>query len=94
MGSGQSIFYPDNTNRRSRAQQLADDCQYAQQQFDATKAALKSSLGPLKDKLDKVLAAFNCNTVLDLDHIIQASATGQALQNWNNVKKTCDTGDT
>ncbi|KAL0945738.1 hypothetical protein HGRIS_014883 [Hohenbuehelia grisea] len=90
MGNTQSIFYPDNPNRRTRAQQLANDCQYAQQQYDATKARLEAELGPYKEKLDKVLKAFDCNNIQDLDRLILNSATGDALTKWKRVRQNYD----
>ncbi|KAI0798224.1 hypothetical protein C8Q75DRAFT_40757 [Abortiporus biennis] len=90
MGSTQSIFYPDNEKRLKRAQQLADDCQYAKQQYDASKARLEKALGPYKEKLDKLLQAFDCRNIGDLDQLILKSATGEALQHWQRVRKNYD----
>jgi hypothetical protein len=94
MGSLQSVFYPDNPNRRKRAQELADDCQYIQDNYKSSKAAIEKELGPYKEKLDKVLAAFGCSNVSDLDQLILKSATGDALSHWNTVRNGYDTSQT
>jgi hypothetical protein len=94
MGSLQSVFYPDNPNRRKRAQELADDCQYIQNEYDSAKKTLEDELGPYKEKLDKVLAAFGCSNVNELDQLILKSATGDALAHWENVRQGYDMGQT
>lgn len=90
MGGGQSIFYPDNPKRRDRADQLANDCKYYVDQWNTKRADLEKELGPYKAKLDKVLAAFGCQTVEDLDRVVQQRATGQILDDWNKTKDTFD----
>ncbi|KAI0798221.1 hypothetical protein C8Q75DRAFT_40655 [Abortiporus biennis] len=90
MGSTQSIFWPDNENRLKRAQQLADDCQYAKQQYDASKERLEKALGPYKEKLDKLLQAFGCQNTGELDDLVLKSATGEALEHWKQVRENYD----
>ncbi|KAJ8520443.1 hypothetical protein ONZ45_g2738 [Pleurotus djamor] len=90
MGNSSSIFYPDNPKRRDRAQQLADDCTNCKNQYDAKHAEIEAILGPYKEKLDKVLRAFGCSTLDDLDRVVQKNATGQALDDWNNTKNIYD----
>ncbi|KAJ7813989.1 hypothetical protein B0H14DRAFT_2851492 [Mycena olivaceomarginata] len=90
MGNTQSIFFPDNPNRLRRAQQLADDCKYAQDQYDSAKKQLEATLGPYKEKLDKLLKAFGCNNIDDLDRLILSTATGDTLARWNRTKETYD----
>lgn len=90
MGNGQSIFYPDNPSRRTRADQLANDCNIYVASWNAKRADLERELGPYKEKLDKVLAAFGCQTVDDLDRLVQQRATGQALADWNKMKDVYD----
>jgi hypothetical protein len=94
MGSLQSIFYPDNSNRRNRAQELGDDCRDIQANYERSKADIAQELGPYKEKLDKVLAAFGCSNVEDLDRLILQSATGDALAHWETVRKGYDTSQT
>ena len=86
MGSGQSIFYPDNPKRRDRAEQLANDCKNYVDAWNNKRADLETQLGPYKEKLDKVLAAFGCQTIHDLDRVVQKNATGKALEDWNKTK--------
>jgi len=90
MGNSQSLFYPDNPNRRDRAQQLADDCQNFVDQYNTKHQTLEDDLGVYKDKLMQVLAAFGCDTLDDFDKVVQENATGQALQDWNDVKGEYD----
>ncbi|THH34167.1 hypothetical protein EUX98_g49 [Antrodiella citrinella] len=90
MGGGQSIFYPDNPKRRDRAEQLANDCKYYADQWDTKRADLERELGPYKAKLDRVLAAFGCQTVEDLDRVVQERTTGQTLDDWNKTKGSFD----
>jgi hypothetical protein len=90
MGSFESVFYPDNGNRRTRAQQLSDDCQYCQNEYDTGKKTLEDELGPYKEKLDLVLQAFGCSNVQDLDQLILKSATGDALDNWKTIREGYD----
>ncbi|KAI0798261.1 hypothetical protein C8Q75DRAFT_709460 [Abortiporus biennis] len=91
MGTTQSIFYPDNQYRLKRAQQLANDCKYAQQQYTASKARIENTLGPYKEKLDKLLQAFGCENIDELDRLVLRTATGDALEHWNRVRKNYDT---
>lgn len=90
MGNGQSIFYPDNGNRRDRAEQLANDCKNLVNSWKDKRASLEEQLGPYKEKLDKVLAAFGCETVHELDRVVQERATGEALNDWNRTKSVYD----
>lgn len=90
MGSSQSIFYPDNPKRRDRAQQLADDCTNFSNMWKQKRADLDTKLGAYKQKLDKVLTAFGCQTIHDLDAVVQKMATGKALESWNSTKDVYD----
>ncbi|KAF9224617.1 hypothetical protein BS17DRAFT_780164 [Gyrodon lividus] len=90
MGNCESVFYPDNANRRNRVQQLTDDCNYIKQQYDATKLKLDQELAPCKEKLDKVLQAFNCSNITELDTLINSSVTGDDLARWNRVTDAYD----
>ncbi|KAI0791760.1 hypothetical protein C8Q75DRAFT_715461 [Abortiporus biennis] len=90
MGNSQSIFYPDNEKRLKRGQELANDCQYAKQQYDASKAKIEEVLGPYKDKLDQLLRAFGCRNIDELDKLVVNSVTGQSLEYWNKVRRNYD----
>ncbi|EMD39523.1 hypothetical protein CERSUDRAFT_111848 [Gelatoporia subvermispora B] len=91
MGSGQSIFFPDNGHRRERADQLANDCRDFQHLYETRREELTNLLGPYKEKLDKVLTALGCSNIADLDRLVTESATGQVLQDWESVKSCYDT---
>ncbi|KAG6817520.1 hypothetical protein H0H87_007488 [Tephrocybe sp. NHM501043] len=86
MGGAQSLFYPDNPNRRSRAQQLADDCQAFQNEYDMVKREIENELGPYKDKMYEVLNAFGCRDLEDLDKLVKHTATKEGLQQWQEIK--------
>ncbi|EAU82447.2 hypothetical protein CC1G_08198 [Coprinopsis cinerea okayama7 len=90
MGNTSSIFYPDNPKRLNRAQQLADDCKYAKDQYESAHARLERELGPYKEKLDNVLRAFGCNTIADFDRLVRQNATGAALDRWNATRQAYD----
>ncbi|KAL0570071.1 hypothetical protein V5O48_011889 [Marasmius crinis-equi] len=90
MGAGQSIFYPDNPKRRKRAEELGNDCKYAQEQYDTSKANIERELGPYKEKMNRLLQAFNCRNIDDFDRLIQQTATGAALEHWNKVRENYD----
>ena len=90
MGSGQSIFYPDNPNRRKRGEELGNDCRYCQQQYDASKANVERELGPYKEKVSRVLQAFNCRNISDFDDLMRRTAVGGALEHWNKVRSSYD----
>jgi hypothetical protein len=90
MGSGQSLFYPDNGHRHDRAQQLANDCQFYKDQFETKKAQLERELGPYQEKINKVMRAFGCNDLDDLNRLVLSSATGEALEQWQSVKDFYD----
>ncbi|KAH8797303.1 hypothetical protein DL96DRAFT_997975 [Flagelloscypha sp. PMI_526] len=90
MGNTSSVFFPDNPKRLNRAQQLANDCQYAQDTYNTSKSQLEAALGPYKDKLDKVLKAFGCRNIDDFDTLILQTATGDALTRWNQVRDNYD----
>ncbi|KAH8822204.1 hypothetical protein DL96DRAFT_1748326 [Flagelloscypha sp. PMI_526] len=90
MGNTSSVFFPDNPNRLNRAQQLANDAKYAQDTYNAAKSQLEATLGPYKEKLDKVLKAFGCRNIDDFDQLVLQTATGDALTRWNQVKDSYD----
>jgi hypothetical protein len=90
MGLTQSIFYPDNPSRCNRAQELANDCQYILDQYNAGKQKLEAELGPYKEKLNRVLQAFGCNDIDAFDRLILESATGDALAHWQRVRESYD----
>ncbi|KAG5647878.1 hypothetical protein DXG03_007802 [Asterophora parasitica] len=90
MGASQSLFYPDNPNRRTRAQQLADDCQAFQNEFDKIKTQIEKELGPYKDKMNKVLNAFGCRNMDDLDKLVKKTATSEGLEQWERIKSSVD----
>ena len=90
MGSTQSLFFPDNPNRLKRAQELSDDCEYAQDEYNSLKSQIEATLGPYKAKLDKLLAAFGCTSVADLDRLVLQTATGDALAHWQQVRNGYD----
>jgi hypothetical protein len=90
MGGGQSLFYPDNPHRHDRAEQLANDCTDIQNAYNATKAEIEADLGPYKQKLDQLLAAFGCSNIDEFDELITKSATGDALANWKEVSASYD----
>ncbi|KAG6850758.1 hypothetical protein H0H93_008796 [Arthromyces matolae] len=90
MGGAQSLFYPDNPNRRLRAQQLADDCQAFQLEYCALKKEIEDELGPYKDKMDHVLGTFGCKTMVDLDNLVKSTATSEGLVQWQRIKASVD----
>ncbi|KAF8878182.1 hypothetical protein BD779DRAFT_1217850 [Infundibulicybe gibba] len=90
MGNGQSLFYPDNGNRYNRAQQLGNDCENYLYQFESKKAELERTLGPYQSKINRVMQAFGCNDLDDLSRLVEKTATGEALAQWNRVKNAYD----
>ncbi|EIN12226.1 hypothetical protein PUNSTDRAFT_96924 [Punctularia strigosozonata HHB-11173 SS5] len=94
MGNSQSLFYPDNPNRRARAQQLADDCQSFKHDYEKIKAEVEKELGPYKEKVAKVLHAFGCKNLDDLDKLVRSTAVGENLEKWIEIKSTVDDLDT
>ncbi|KAG6854010.1 hypothetical protein C0991_011497 [Blastosporella zonata] len=90
MGAAQSFFYPDNPNRRLRAQQLADDCQRFQTEYDNIKAEIEKELGPYKEEMHEVLNAFGCRNLEDLDSLVKDTATKEGLQQWQEIKSSVD----
>ena len=91
MGHSQSLFYPDNPKRRDRAQQLASDCQNFVDQYNQGRQDLEQQLGPnYQSQVQKLLEAFGCNSIDDLDGVVQQKASGQALKDWDEVKDKYD----
>jgi hypothetical protein len=90
MGNSQSLFYPDNPNRRKRAQQLADDCEAFKRDYEKIKAEVEKELGPYKEKVYRVMNAFGCRNLGDLDRLVQRTAVGESLQQWTRIKSTVD----
>ncbi|KAG6918993.1 hypothetical protein DXG01_010232 [Tephrocybe rancida] len=90
MGGAQSLFYPDNPNRRLRAQQLADDCQSFQNEYDNIKREIQKELGPYTSKMPEVLNAFGCRNLDDLDKLVKETATKEGLQQWQGIKTSVD----
>ncbi|KAF7353964.1 hypothetical protein MVEN_01082800 [Mycena venus] len=94
MGNSQSLFYPDNPSRRTRAQQLADDCQSFQHEYEKIKAEVETELGPYKEKVAHVLHAFGCRNLDDLDKLVHSTTVGENLEKWKEIKSTVDGLDT
>ncbi|KAG6813840.1 hypothetical protein H0H92_006784 [Tricholoma furcatifolium] len=90
MGNTQSLLYPDNPNRRARAQQLADDCQLFQNKYEQIKKEVEDELGPYTNKMQEVLKAFGCHDLNDLDQLVKETATKQGLQQWQEIKSSVD----
>ncbi|KAH7929535.1 hypothetical protein BV22DRAFT_120462 [Leucogyrophana mollusca] len=94
MGSFPSnLFFPDNPNRRARAEQLSDDCQNNQNDYKNAREALTQVLEPLHGKLDQVMKALGCQTLEEFDQKVLSTATGDALAEWEKVRTQYDTAD-
>ncbi|KAE9391812.1 hypothetical protein BT96DRAFT_979677 [Gymnopus androsaceus JB14] len=90
MGNMESVFYPSNPDRKRRAQELANQCEYYKSDFYAAMNALEKELGPYKDKLSKVFASFGCKNFDELSLLVERTSTGQALENWKKAKAFYD----
>ena len=45
MGNTESLFYPDNSNRRASAEELASDCTYYKDAYEKRKGEIERELG-------------------------------------------------
>jgi hypothetical protein len=57
----------DNVRRRDRAQQRANDCQSAQDNYKKVRAQIAATLAPVRAEIQPVLKALGCVTLEDLD---------------------------
>ena len=69
--------------------QLADGKRGCRE-YNSVKSQIEATLGPYKAKLDKLLAAFGCTSVADLDRLVLQTATGDALAHWQQVRNGYD----
>jgi len=88
MGNGNSIgdlFFPDNPNRRDRAQQLHDDTQSYCTEFQQMKQRKEDITNRIAAKLADLLRRLGYNTMQDLDNKIQQVLTGPELANFQRL---------
>jgi len=82
------VFFPDNPNRRDRAQQLSGDLQQMQFDFNAIKNDLDTTLANLKPKMNNLLHKLGFNTMEELKAKAQSVLQGEALENYNKLSQS------
>ncbi|KAF8650929.1 hypothetical protein AX16_005027 [Volvariella volvacea WC 439] len=87
------IFYPDNPNRRARAQQLKNDTEDYARQFEDLRKHRDEVLKEIKPRLSQFLHKYGYNSPDELDNAVKNILKGDALADYIRISQQIDKSD-
>ncbi|RYP21599.1 hypothetical protein DL766_007901 [Monosporascus sp. MC13-8B] len=97
MGNGVSsigdLFFPDNPNRRRRAEELRNQINAYGEEFKQLARFREQKLSVIRDKLDALMASKGFTTTSQLEEHVRSTLDSSQLASYDNLKNMLDLND-
>lgn len=87
------VFYPSNSKRQRRCEQLNNELRFIKNQFDESHGRFVDTIGELSDVLKDILVKLGYDDIKQLSKDIEAMADSAALEEWRKLQSKLDTAD-